>query len=120
MPTVTFVKEKKSIEVPTGANLRREALRNGVELYSGPHRYLNCRGLGTCASCRVRVVKGEDKVSRQGFFEWFRLITGPITFFARLGNEKSLRLACQTKVNGDCNVETQPPLNWSGEEKFWD
>ena len=118
MPTVKFVNEKKTIEVPEGANLRREAMNNGVQLYPGVHRYVNCLGLGQCASCRVVIKKGAENVSRQGFFEKLRLIAGPITFFARLGHEKDLRLACQTKVEGDIEVETQPSLNWHG-EKFW-
>lgn len=118
MPKVTFVNEKREIEVPEGANLRKEALKNGVELYSGPHRYLNCRGLGQCASCRVKIVDGDDKVSRQGLLEKLRLLLGPLTFFARLGNEKTLRLACKTRIQGDCKVETHPPINMHG-EKFW-
>ncbi len=118
MPTVKFVNEKKSIEVPEGANLRKEAMKNGIELYSGPHRYLNCMGFGQCASCRVRIVKGRENVSRQKLYEKLRLIAGPLTFFARLGNEDSLRLSCRTTVQGDCEVETHPPINWSG-EKFW-
>ncbi len=119
MPTVTFVKEKKSIEVPEGANLRKEALKAGIQLYPGMHKYLNCHGLGQCASCRVLIRKGQENVSPQGLCEKLRLIMGPITFFARLGHENELRLACKTKVYGDCEVETQPDVNWYG-EKFWE
>jgi ferredoxin len=119
MPTVKFVKEKKSIEVPEGANLRREAIKNGIELYSGPHRYVNCMGFGQCASCRVHVVKGEENVSKQGLFEKARLFLGPLTFFARLGNEKKLRLACQTRILGDCEIATHPPIVTPVEEPFW-
>jgi ferredoxin len=118
MPTVHFVKEKKKVEVPEGANLRREALKAGVPLYAGPHKYFNCRGLGQCASCRVRITQGTENVSKQGLYERLRLLLGPITFFARIGNEDQLRLSCQTKVHGDCEVETQPQVNWHG-EKFW-
>ena len=46
MPKVVFVNEKQEIEVPPGANLRKEAIKAGIQLYSGPHRYLNCRGFG--------------------------------------------------------------------------
>ena len=46
MPTITFASEKKEIQVPAGANLRAEALRAGVQLYPGVHRFLNCNGLG--------------------------------------------------------------------------
>ena len=118
MPTVTFVNEKKTIEVPAGANLRKEAIKAGVQLYPGPHRYVNCLGNGLCCSCRVVVKKGLDLCSRQGMFEKVSMITNPLAFFARLGHEKDLRLACQMRVNGDIEVERKPPMNWHG-ENFW-
>jgi ferredoxin len=43
---------------------------------------------------------------------------GPLTFFARIGHENDLRLACKVKVNGNVDVETQPPLISTG-ERFW-
>ncbi len=120
MPKVTFVNEKKTIEVPDGANLRKEALKAGIPLYPGVHEnwWANCHGLGTCASCRVQITKGIENVNNQGFMEKMRLIAGPITFFARLGHEQDLRLACKTNVHGDIEVQTQPAVNWHG-EKFW-
>jgi len=118
MPQVKFVKEKKTIEVPPGANLRKEALKAGIDLYPGMHKYLNCHGFGQCASCRVQITKGDENVSRQGIFEKLRLLLGPLTFFARLGHEKDLRLACRCRVNGDVEVQTQPQMNLYG-EKFW-
>jgi ferredoxin len=118
MPKIKFVKEKKEVEVEQGANLRQVAMREGIELYPGIHQYVNCMGFGQCASCRVHVTKGVENVSRQGIFEKLRLIGGPITFFARLGHEKDLRLACQARINGDIEVETQPEVNWHG-ERFW-
>ena len=118
MPSVKFVNEKKTIEVPQGANLRKEALKAGIELYPGIHSTLNCRGLGSCASCRVIVKKGTENINKQGLFEKIRLFLGPITFFARFGNEDTLRFACKTKVNGDCEIETKPSINWHG-DRFW-
>lgn len=120
MPTVTFVKEKKTVEVPAGSNLRREAIRAGVQLYPFPHNYVNCMGVGLCHSCRVIVKKGVDHVSPQGAYEKLSMLSphNPLTFFARLGHEKDLRLACQMRVNGDIEVETQPSMNWHG-ENFW-
>jgi ferredoxin len=118
MPSVKFVNEKKTIEVPEGANLRKEALNAGIELYPGVHRIFNCHGLRQCASCRVLIKKGQENVSPQGLFEKLRLIAGPITYFARIGHENDLRLACATKVLGDIEVETQPGANWHG-ERFW-
>jgi ferredoxin len=118
MPSVKFIIEKKTIDVPEGANLRKEALKAGIELYSGAHRYLNCRGFRQCASCRVMIKKGQENVSRQGLYEKFRLAIGPITQFARIGHESELRLACATRVLGDIEVETHPEVNWHG-ERFW-
>jgi ferredoxin len=118
MPTITFVNEKKSVEVPAGANLRKEAIKAGVQLYPFPHNYLNCMGLGLCNSCKVIVKKGLENVPKASVFEKLSTITHPLTFFARLGHEKDLRLACQMRVNGDIEVQTQPPMNWHG-ENYW-
>lgn len=35
MPIIKFIKEKKEIEVPRGANLRKAALEAGINLYQG-------------------------------------------------------------------------------------
>ncbi len=114
MPTITFTSEKKEIQVPAGANLRTEALRAGVQLYPGVHKILNCHGLGQCGSCRVLITKGMENTSRKGLLETGRLAVS----LAAIGNEKTMRLACQTKVNGDITVETKPPLNLFGENFF--
>ena len=114
MPTITFASEKKEIQVPAGANLRAEALRAGVQLYPGVHRFLNCHGLGQCGSCRVLITKGMENVSRKGLLESARLAVS----LAYIGNEQKMRLACQTKVNGYITVETKPPLNLFGDNFF--
>jgi ferredoxin len=114
MPTITFTSEKKEIQVPAGANLRTEALRAGVQLYPGVHKVLNCHGLGQCGSCRVLITKGMENASRKGLMESARLAVS----LAYIGNEQTMRLACQTRVNGDITVETQPPLNLFGENFF--
>lgn len=118
MPTIKFTRENKTVDVPIGTNLRKAALNAGVPLYAGPHRFVNCMGLGQCAACRVNVKNGKENLSRQGLWEWLRLTFGPDTWFARLGNEEQLRLACRAAVQGDVEVETQPAANWHG-EKFW-
>lgn len=114
MPTITFTSEKKEIQVPAGANLRKEALRAGVQLYPGVHKFLNCHGFGQCGSCRVLITKGMENTSRKGLLESARLAVS----LAAIGNEDKMRLACQTKVNGDITVETKPPLNLFGENFF--
>lgn len=119
MPTVKFVNEKVSVQVQDGEDLRTVARKNGVQLYSGPHKVLNCMGLGTCCSCSVAVKNGDKNCSRKGILEslwkWLRPIFG-LKIFSN--PEKNVRLACQTRVHGDVEVETHPPINWHG-EKFW-
>jgi ferredoxin len=120
MPKVKFVKEKKEVEVEPGANLRKVALNEGIELYPGLHQYVNCMGFGQCASCRVLVSKGVENLSPQGTWEKLRLLLGPMTHFARLEHEKNLRLACQARINGDIEVETKPEVKWFWHgDRFW-
>jgi ferredoxin len=114
MAVVTFVNEKKQVEVPEGSNLRQEALKAGIPLYPGIHKYLNCRGLAQCASCRVVISKGAENASPMGLIERLRWALS----LANIGQEDSMRLACQTKVEGDMEVRTRPPLNLFGENFF--
>jgi ferredoxin len=114
MPKITFANEKKEIQVPEGANLRREALQAGVALYPGIHKVVNCHGLGQCGACRVLVTKGMENCSPKGLLERGRLGVS----LAYIGNEETMRLACQTRVNGDITVTTCPPMNLFGENFF--
>ena len=114
MAIIKFVSEKKEIQVPDGSNLRKEAQRAGVGLYPGINKVLNCHGLGSCGSCRVLITKGMDNTSPMGFLEKARLGMS----MAYVGHEDTMRLACQTEVNGDIEVQTTPPMNWFGENFF--
>lgn len=114
MPKIVFVNEKKEIDVPVGANLRLEALKHGIQVYKGLSRYLNCLGHGSCGTCRVLIKKGMDQVSPKTFLE--KLTLGRM--LATIGHENEMRLSCQCQINGDCEVVTTPPFNWSG-ENFW-
>jgi ferredoxin len=117
MPKVVFVNdknEKVEVEVPQGANLRQEALKVGVKVYKGLDRFLNCRGLGLCGTCRVLVKKGKENLSPKRRMERFTLFR----MLSSIGHEDEMRLSCQCQVNGDCTVETTPSFNWSG-ENFW-
>ncbi|MGE0609144.1 MAG: 2Fe-2S iron-sulfur cluster-binding protein [Pirellulales bacterium] len=114
MPIVNFVNEKKQVQVPEGANLRQEAIKAGIQLYPHVHKLLNCHGLAQCGACRVNIVKGMDHASPMGLMEKLRLKPS----FAYIGNEDTMRLACQTEVRGDMDVQTQPPLNLFGENFF--
>ncbi len=118
MPKITFVKEKKEIDVPVGTNLRQAAREAGIDVYKGLEKYLNCRGFGLCGTCKVLVKKGMENLSAKSLMEKFNMNCHPLTMLAALGHEDELRLACQVQVNGDCTIETTPAFNWSG-ENFW-
>lgn len=115
MPKVTFVREKKTVECPEGANLREVALQHGIQLYKGIHKYLNCRGHGLCGKCAVIVQSGKENLSPPTTIERIRIALMP---FLPIGREDKLRLACQTRVLGDVEVETQPGLHPVPQE-FW-
>jgi 2Fe-2S ferredoxin len=118
MPKVTFVNEKRELEVPVGANLRQEAMKAGIQVYPGVTRYVNCRGNGLCGTCKVLITKGMENVSPPTTIEMLNLNVHPVTMTWRIGHEKEMRLSCQVTVKGDCTVVTQPPFNLSG-DNFW-
>ena len=118
MPKVTFVNEKMEIEVPAGANLREEARKAGINIYPGSAKYLNCHGFGMCGTCKVLVKKGMENLSGKSVMEKINMHLHPLTVLASIGRENEMRLSCQVTVNGDCEIETTPGINWSG-ENFW-
>jgi ferredoxin len=128
MPNVKFLKEKKEIEVPEGANLRSEALKAGINLYNGMNgrgawlnKIFNCYGFGMCGTCRVLVKKGMENTNQMGFVEKAKFRGLPIpdpACLAYIGHEDEMRLACCLTVHGDIEVETGPEFNLCGENFF--
>jgi ferredoxin len=136
MPVIKFVKEKKEIEVPAGANLRTEAIKAGVNancIISGisegvdnfvesVSEYVNCHGLGACGTCRVNIKSGMENTNKLTLVEKAHFkyvpIPNPLPALAYMGNESTMRLACKTIVNGDIEVETSPALDLYGENFF--
>jgi ferredoxin len=103
MPTVYFVKQNRSVRCPAGANLRRVALDNGIDLYVFPNNLLHCRGNGLCGTCRVKVDDPGALSSRTKSDERKTAWEGP-----------TYRLACQSRVLSDVSVITSPrkTLGW--------
>ena len=125
MPIVNFVNEKKQIEVPEGANLRKEARKHGIQVYPHIHKALNCHGLGLCGSCRVLITKGMENTNPVTWMEKSQfklgvcaLASGGLPAMAYVGNEDTMRLSCKTEVYGDIDVVTRPPMNLFGENFF--
>ncbi len=113
MPKIKFIRENREVECKPGENLRQVALREGIDLYPGIHKYLNCHGFAQCGECRVYVKEGMEHTSKPGLLERLRC---RFSFF-RIGHEDEVRLACQTSVNGDIEVYTRPEFNWCGQAK---
>ncbi|NIL97954.1 MAG: 2Fe-2S iron-sulfur cluster binding domain-containing protein [Planctomycetales bacterium] len=134
MPTVTFTKEKKQIEVPHGTDLRSAAKKAGINVYDGLNGFgcqlnalVNCHGLGMCHTCRVSITKGKENVNPLTLREkiGFHIpippppLPNPVpACLYYIGHEETLRLACMTKVQGDVEVETGPKLDLFGENFF--
>lgn len=85
----------KTFECSPDSNLRKVLLEQGVELYNGNAKFINCMGLGTCGTCAV-VVEGE--VSQPNWKDKARRSLPPHSPTA------NRRLACQTQVRGDIRV----------------
>ncbi|GIW92007.1 MAG: ferredoxin [Pirellulaceae bacterium] len=131
MPIIKFVKENKEVEVPVGTNLRKAAIRAGINLNCGLNgfgasinKYLNCKGHGMCGTCRVLITKGMENTNPMTKREWyqfkqpFHIPPDPIPCLAFIGHEDTMRLACMVRVNGDIEVESCPPVNLFGENFF--
>lgn len=110
MPTIKFLKEKKSVECQAGANLREVALANGIEVYEGLAKSLNCSAHGLCGTCLMHVKKGMENCGPKTLLEKGKFAVS----FAAIGHEEEARLSCQTEVNGDIEVEATPAFNWDG------
>ncbi len=93
MPTVHV--RDQAIDCPEGAILRDVLLEAGESPHNGGAAIANCRGLGTCGTCAVEI---EGPVSPPTDRERWRL------GFPPHDADSGLRLACQTRVEGDLEV----------------
>ena len=96
LPKITITNEEtgefKKYKLGYGANLRKSALFQDVDLYKGRNTHLNCRGMGLCGKCVIEPTPLEN-VSEQTFFEKIHRL------------EPHQRLGCRTKVFGDITVK---------------
>jgi len=99
MPTVTF--RGREIECDAGAILRDVLLEAGVSPHNGRADTLNCGGHGTCGTCAVEVTGDVSDPERR---ERVRLSVPPHD------GDSGLRLACQTRVQGDVTVRKYPGI----------
>ncbi len=88
MPNVHFVNWNRSVRVGALSNVRTVAKLAGLPLYNGLSKLLNCRGIGTCGTCRV-VIEPAEALTPPTRREKLHGCTGPY------------RLACQTRIDSD-------------------
>jgi ferredoxin len=105
VPKVTFVNEKKTIEVERGASLRYAAIENGIPLYCmwfGLSKFANCHGNGLCWTDRVRITPASAVTTKT-------VLEKAMNQFGSLPKkgDPSVRLACQIEVLEDCEVRTR-------------
>ena len=101
-------KRTRKSKFPQGANLRKEAIKAGINVHQGVNgfgaainKFVNCHGLGQCGTCRVKITKGMENASPMGMMEkarFYNPLPDPIPCMAFIGNEDTMRLACQTLV----------------------
>jgi ferredoxin len=108
MPKV--LAQGKTIECYARANLRKVLLENGIDLYNGGAKVINCRGIGSCGTCAVKV---EGEVSPVNWRDKARRSLPPHSPTAEL------RLACQTQVLGDVNVTKFDGFWGQGSQIVW-
>ena len=108
MPQVTA--QGKIFTCETGANLRQALLANGVDLYNGNARIINCMGIGSCGTCAVQI---QGEVSGANWKDIGRRSIPPHD------RTRDLRLACQTKVLGDITVTKFNRFWGQGEDVVW-
>jgi ferredoxin len=108
MPQVTA--QGRSFTCETGANLRQVLLEQGIDLYNGNAKFINCMSIGTCRTCAVHI---EGQVSAVNWKDMARRFLLPHLI------ARNLCLACQTKVLGDIKVTKFYGFWGQGNELIW-
>lgn len=100
----------KTVECDRGANLRQVLLKNGIDVYNGGAKVINCRGIGTCGTCAVEIA---GEVSDAQWRETARLSVPPHS------PASQRRLSCQTRVLGDIQVTKYDGFWGQGSQIVW-
>lgn len=108
MPKVSA--QGKTFECAQGSNLRKVLLKNGIDLYNGKAKIINCKGIGTCGTCAVQL---EGDVSEPNWKDKARRSLPPHSPTA------NRRLACQTYVLSDIQVTKFDGFWGQGTQQVW-
>jgi len=99
--------EGEELVANDGENLRALLKKHDKKLHNQNSNYLNCKGLGTCGTCAVKI---EGNVNPPNRIESFRLKLPPFI------SDSKLRLACQIIVKN--NLSVQKFSGFWGEEEI--
>lgn len=92
MPRIYLVPQQRFIEAHKKDNLLQLLHEHEIPVGSA------CGGNGLCASCKVLVLEGRDKLTRPNDRE--------IELSMRNNLQKEERISCQSKVLGDIKITT--------------
>lgn len=104
--TVSVTYNGRQITCTPGQNLRRILIDNSLTPHNHESRYINCKGLGTCGTCAVHIIAGEN--GKMNSIEKIRLSLPPFQ------KSQTLRLACQMTVTS--NLELKKGNGFWGEK----
>lgn len=99
--------EEEELFAMDGENLRTLLKRHNKKLHNANSDYLNCKGLGTCGTCAVKIL---GEVNPPNRIESFRLKLPPFI------HDSKLRLACQISIKN--NLSVQKFKGFWGEEEI--
>ncbi|GAB5030983.1 ferredoxin [Nannochloropsis oceanica] len=89
------------LEVDAGApvNLRKELMKNKIDIYPLQGKIYNCGGGGQCGTCAVQIISGAKNLNPKS----------PVEVKA-LGGKRGddIRLSCCTRASGDVVIKTKP------------
>ncbi len=91
-PKIRLTPQGIELEAPRKANLLQFLHGQGIPVGSA------CGGKGLCASCKVRVLQGENHLSKPSDHE--------VELAERNHLARSERISCQCKVLGDIEITT--------------
>ena len=86
--SVTFLPNKKTIEISVNSNLLKAAQKIRLPISSG------CSGVGKCGQCQVKILKG--KVSP--------ISDNEKKILSKKDLKQGIRLACLTKIKSDVEI----------------
>ena len=90
MPRALYFPDNKRVDVRSGESILHASLRTGI-----PHAHV-CGGNARCSTCRVVIVQGLKYCSPRNSSE--KRIADRLHFGS------NIRLACQTRINGDVKL----------------